>query len=361
MGLRADARDAAVTADRIPDDVDVVTPASEEELADHLRGATATKRTVAIWGGGTHRDMGYSVSPDLVVSTRGLMGVVDWQPDDLTVVVRAGTAVSDLEAELNRGGQTAVLPERPGAATVGGIVASGSSAYARLRYGPTRDRILEVQAATGDGRLIKGGGRVVKNVTGYDLPRLFTGSFGSLGVITSVCLKLWPLTESSRTVIVDEAPPTRVVYRPRAVLETPEGVRVFLSGTRREVDEQIRRLGGEEREGLEYPPAVEGEVVWSLRVRPGQVARALDRLPAGRRFVAQHGVGEITFEAPAAFDVTDLRAWAEAEGGALVRLRGMSENDPWGTPPPALELQRRIVAAFDPARILEPARLPGRL
>jgi glycolate oxidase FAD binding subunit len=344
-----------------PDDVEVVSPTSDDELSGVLREATAERRTVAVWGGGTHRAVGYEVRPDRVISTAGMSGVVDWQPDDLTVVVAAGTPVADLEEELNRGRQTAVLPEWPGAATVGGVVATGTSSYARLRYGPTRDRVLEVRAVTGDGRVVKGGGRVVKNVTGYDLPRLYTGSLGSLGVITSVCLKLWPLTEATRTVFVEAPPPDTVVYRPRAVLQTDEDVRVFLAGTGREVDEQVRRIGGEERDGLQYPPSVEGEAVWSLRVPPGVVGQAVGRLPPGRRFVAQHGVGEVTFEAPASFDVTDLRAWAEAEGGALVRLRGHSEADPWGTPPPGLELQRRIVAAFDPARILEPGRLPGGL
>lgn len=349
------------TGETLPGDVEVVAPESAEEAAKILAEATDAARSVAIWGGGSHRDMGHAVTPGLVVATGGLAGVVDWQPDDLTAVVGAGTRVADLEEELRAGGQTAVLPEEAGAATVGGVVATGSSAYARLRYGPTRDRVLEVQAVTGDGRLVRGGGRVVKNVTGYDLPRLYTGSFGSLGVITSLCLKLCPLTGAERTVKLDEAPPDGLVYRPRAVLESRDGVRVLLSGTRREVDEQTHRLGGDACEGLEYPPPPTGEVVWSLRVPPGRVAAAVDMVPSGHEYVAQHGVGEVVFEAPATFDVADLRSWAEGEGGALVRLRGSSAADPWGTPPPGLELQRRIVAAFDPGRVLEPGRLPGGL
>lgn len=348
-------------ADGGADPDQVVAPATDQELAEVLRSATEERRTVSILGGATHREMGYPMSTDLTVSTASLSGVIDWQPDDLTVVVGAGIPVADLEEELRSGGQTAVLPEQPGAGTVGGAVATGSSALARLRYGPTRDRLLEVQAVTGDGRCVKGGGRVVKNVTGYDLPRLFAGSFGSLGVITSLCLKLWPLPEASRTVILDEPPTQGAVYRPRAVLQTEEAVRVLLSGTRQEVDDQVRRLGGETQEGLDHPDPLEGEVVWSLRLRPGRVAQGVRRLPPGRRFVAQHGVGEISFEAPSSFDVSDLRHWAEAQGGSLVRLRGLSEADPWGAPPPALELQRRIIASFDPARILEPGRLPGRL
>lgn len=342
-------------------DSEVVAPAGDEELAEVLGTATDERRRVSILGGTTHQQMGSPEATDLTVSTANLSGVIDWQPDDLTVVVGAGTAVADLEEELRSGGQTAVLPEQPGTGTVGGAVATGSSGLARLRYGPTRDRVLEVQAVTGDGRLVKGGGRVVKNVTGYDLPRLFAGSFGSLGVITTLCLKLWPLPEMSRTVILDQPPSEGVVYRPRAVLQTEEAVRVLLSGTRQEVDDQVHRLGGDIREGLDHPAPLEGEVVWSLRLRPGRVPEGVRRLPPGRRFIAQHGVGEVAFEVPASFDVSELRDWAENQGGSLVRLRGVSDADPWGTPPPALELQRRIVAAFDPARILEPGRLPGGL
>jgi glycolate oxidase FAD binding subunit len=242
------------------------------------------------------------------------------------------------------------------------VVAAGVSGYRRLRYGPTRDRVLEVRAVTGDGRSIKGGGRVVKNVSGYDLPRLYCGSLGSLGVITSVCLKLWPLTAAVATVHLDRVPPPGDLYRPLALLQDPEGVRVLLAGTAEDVSDSARRLGGQSVEGLDLPDPVTGECVWSLRVRPRLLAEAVSRLPPGADFVAQHGVGEVTFGAAADFDITALRAWAESTGGgALVRLRGRSEADPWGRPPPALDLQRRLIAAFDPARVLEPGRLPGRL
>ncbi|MFP3913309.1 MAG: FAD-binding oxidoreductase [Actinomycetota bacterium] len=346
----------------MPEGVEVVAPDDSEELSELLAGATREGLQVAIWGGGTHRDMGcHPGEYDLVVSTAHLTGIVDWQPDDLTVVVRAGTPVGGLEEELGAGRQSAILPEQAGAATVGGVVATSTSPYARLRYGPTRDRILEVEAVTGDGRPVKGGGRVVKNVTGYDLPRLFAGSFGSLGVITSLCLKLWPLTEATRTVVLEEPPAPSAVHRPRAVLQTRTDLRVLLSGTEREVEDQVRRLGGEEREGLEYPDPPEGEVVWSLRVPPGAMEAAVERIPDGSPFVAQLGVGEVSFGVASAFDIADLRGWAERAGGSVVRLRGSSSADPWGTPPAGLDLQRRVIAAFDPARILERGRLPGGL
>lgn len=342
-----------------PAGADRVAPESEQELAEILARASARGRKVAVWGGGTHRDIGYPTAPDLVVATAGLAGIESWEPDDLTVVVGAGTPVADLEAELGDGGQSAVLPEVPGAATVGGVVATATSAFRRLRYGPTRDRMLEVRAVTGDGRLIKGGGRVVKNVSGYDLPRLYTGSLASLGVITAVCLKLWPVPPAKATVRVGEVPPPEAVYRPLAILETRAGVDVLVEGIDDEVDEQVRRLGGAARPGLHYPDPLEGDTVWSLRLRPSLLDAARGRLPVGATFVMQHLVGEVAFSTPEDYDPLPLRQWAEGSGGTLVRLRGRSVADPWGTPPPGLELQRRVVAAFDPARILEPGRLPG--
>jgi glycolate oxidase FAD binding subunit len=340
---------------------DAVAPVNEEELAAILSHASAERLRVAIWGGGTQRDIGYPVEADLTVSTSALGGIVDWEPDDLTVVVRAGTPVAELEAELAERGQSAVLPEQPGKATVGGIVATATSAYRRLRYGPTRDRMLEVQAVTGDGRRIKGGGRVVKNVTGYDLPRLFTGSLGALGVITSVCLKLWPRTEASATVRVSDVERVRAVYRPLAVLEDRRGVRVLLEGTGPEVEDETRRLGGDVEPGLSYPESPSAATVWSVRVRPSLLGEAIRRLPAGCEFVAQHLVGEVSFGGDDDFDPSGIRNWAEGTGGRVVRLRGASDADPWGSPPPGLELQRRVVASFDPRRILEPGRLPGGL
>lgn len=348
-----------VEIDGVPGDLPTVAPASEEEMAAVMAHATERALPVAIWGGGTHRSIGNESSPRLAVGTGALDTIMAWEPDDLTVVVGAGMTVDALEAALAERGQTAVLPERAAGATVGGVVAAAVSPYRRLRYGPTRDRLLEVRAVTGDGRIVKGGGRVVKNVSGYDLPRLYTGSLGSLGCITSVCLKLWPLTETAATVRCDDIERVGIVHRPLAVLETRKEVSVLLAGTKAEVDDQARRLGGEMAAGLGYPQPPQGRMTWSIRVRPRHLADAVARLPPGADFVAQHGVGEATFGIDDESHVPQLREWAEQVGGAVVRLSGAGAVDPWGTPPTALELQRRVVAAFDPGRILERGRLPG--
>ena len=337
-------------------------PTTAEEAAAILDFASEHRMSVVPWGGGTHQ-IGAPHEPDVVVSTRALGGV-DWRPDDLTVVVGAGITVADLEAKLDERGQTAVLPENAGTATVGGVVAAGVSGWRRLRFGPTRDRLLEVVVATGDGRVIRAGGQVVKNVSGYDLPRLFTGSLGSLGIITRVCLKLWPQGAAAATVVV--ADPERalaVAHRPQAVLQTASEVSVYLAGTAAEVEAQAAALGGRVTEGLHWPERPRGAVEIVVRVPPAMVTEAV-ALVASANFVAAHGVGEVIAAGPVSEEtVAAWRTWAEAVSGSVV-VTGAPAGfaiDPWGAPPPTLVLQRRIKAAFDPLGVMVPGRLPGGL
>jgi len=340
-------------------------PSSPEDLAELLAEASAGRLKVLVWGGGTHQGLGHRVEPDLVISTSRLNRLLAWEPDDMTVVVEGGMGVEDLELRLAARGQTAVLPETPGQATVGGVLAAAISGYRRGRYGPTRDRILEVTVVTGDGRIVKAGGRVVKNVTGYDLPRLVVGSFGSLGVIVSACLKLWPRPNASATVTLDDPGVAGLVYRPLAVLADLSDTKVFLAGTHAEVEAQAMRLGGVREEGLVWPQPIPGETTWSLRVPPSMVDSALTRIPSSAIRIAQLLVGEISFSADRLEGMVDLRRWAESVGGRLVVTKAPAPLyemfDPWGSPPPALDLQRRLIEAFDPQRVINPGRLPGRI
>ncbi len=360
-------RGLGVTATvQTPFKVPTVAPDTADELATVLDGAGEENGSVLVWGGGFHQGYGHRVEPSLVVSTSSLDRVIDYQPEDLTLVVEAGAKIGEIEALLANDRRTTALPESSPGATVGGVVAAGISGFRRFRYGPTRDRVLEVSLATGDGRMVRGGGRVVKNVTGYDLPRLATGSFGSLGVITSVCLKLWPLAEASATVPVDD--PARAVhrlYRPLAVLRTETGSHAYIQGTSAEVESQAERVADSWSDGLEWPQAPQGKVSISIRVPPASTATFADRLPSDWRYVAQYGVGDIH----AAFDEFDLgflerlRSDAEHAGGALVLAGGpdslYAEFGPWGSPPPGLAIQRRLIAGFDPRRVVNPGRMPG--
>lgn len=342
----------------------VVAPESLEQAGQVLDLASEHRLPVLIWGGGTHQGLGAPIDPAILLTTHRLDRVVAWQPDDLTVVVEAGVRVGDLEAQLAERDQTAILPELPGSATVGGVVAAGVSAWRRLRYGPTRDRMLEVELVTGDGRLVRAGGRVVKNVTGYDLPRLAAGSFGGLGLIGRVCLKLWPHPAATATVTLP-ARRTDYGYRPMAIIEEPDRVRVYLGGTPEEVEARAAELDGDVSEGLQWPAPLENPIRCSLRIPPRLVHEAVDRLPAGWRYQASPGVGEVKTGAAefVAGEAETLRTWAEAQGGSLALIAAppsvYEAFDPWGSPPAGQELQRRVVARFDPRRVVNPGRLPG--
>lgn len=338
-------------------------PATIDEAKAVFSAASEERAPVLIHGAGTRQGIGHPVFPEVVVSTARLNRVVAWEPEDLTMVVEPGALVADVERALAERNQTAALPEWEGSGTVGGAIAAGISGYRRSRYGPTRERMLEATIVTGDGRVVRGGGRVVKNVSGYDIPRLATGSFGALGLIVSVCLKLLPLPRASVTVSIESpAQAWSALYRPLAVLETSEGSYVYLQGSEPEVEWQAAQLVGRAVEGLSWPAPPSGRFEASLRVPPAEVTAMVQELGAGWSFVAQHGVGmiEVAADAPDVGDILRLRGWAESRGGALVVTRGADLGvDPWGTPPSALDLQRRVVAGFDPVRIANPGRLPG--
>ncbi|MEN8115286.1 MAG: FAD-binding oxidoreductase, partial [Actinomycetota bacterium] len=168
-----------------------VAPATIDEAVAVIAAATGAEIPTAFLGGGTHSSYGRRGDVGLVVTTSRLNRIVEWQADDLTVRVEPGVRLEALEERLAERNQTAVFPETAPGATVGGVIAAGLSGYRRLRYGPTRDRVLQVQIATGYGKVITGGSPVVKSSTGYGVPRLATGSLGSLGLIGQVMIKLW--------------------------------------------------------------------------------------------------------------------------------------------------------------------------
>jgi glycolate oxidase FAD binding subunit len=349
----------------VPADVLVAAPSTPEDVSTLLRFASETGKVVDVRGGGSHHGFGSPTDPEIVVSMEKFDGVEAWDPDDLTLVVGAGMPVERLEAMLAERSQSAVLPEIPGSATVGGVISAGLSSLRRGRLLGTRERMLEVTLVTGDGRIVRAGGRVVKNVTGYDLPRFVVGAFGSLGVITSVCLKLWPVPPAAATVVVDEFPSVKVVSRPLAILEEPHQKTVFLSGTESEVDALATRLAGAYTPGLHWPADPLGSLRWSLRVPPANVTDAISRLPQSWGYLAVHGVGELRLGSASRDGASDLRDWAESIGGRLVVVEApaaaLPDFDPWGAPPPGLALQRRLIAQFDPRRIINPGRLPGGL
>lgn len=179
---------------------EVFCPASPEEAAEFVR-ENAGKALVP-WGGGTRQSLGYPLERyDAALVTTGLAQIVEYEPADLTITAQAGVTVAELQAVLAPQGQCLPLDiARPDLQTLGGVIAARANSLRRFSGGSVRDLLLGVSVINGRGEQIKGGGKVVKNVAGYDLPKLYCGSLGTLGLITEASLKVAPLPEASATV-----------------------------------------------------------------------------------------------------------------------------------------------------------------
>jgi glycolate oxidase FAD binding subunit len=172
-------------------------PKTADECAAALASANAQRRTVRIRGAGTKNYLGERRPTDLVIETTALRGVVAHVPADLTVTVAAGTPLAELRDALAAAGQFLPLDPPHAEATIGGIVAANSTGFWRARYGGVRDQLIGTTTALVDGTLAHAGGRVVKNVAGYDLNKLLIGSLGTLGVVTECTFKVLPLPRTS--------------------------------------------------------------------------------------------------------------------------------------------------------------------
>jgi glycolate oxidase FAD binding subunit len=180
----------------------VVEPEAAEDVAAVLASASQQRASVVIRGGGTKIAWGRPPSPiDIVLGTKRLNKVVAHEYADLTATVQAGARIADVNRELARHGQCLPIESPFEGATIGGAIATNDSGPLRHRYGTPRDLVIGVRLALTDGRLIKAGGNVVKNVAGYDLGKLVSGSFGSLAAIVSATFKLMPLPAASSTLI----------------------------------------------------------------------------------------------------------------------------------------------------------------
>lgn len=180
-----------------------VRPRDAEQCAAVLREAAELRSAVVPWGGGQHQELGNVPRPvEVVLSTGGMSGLVEYDVADQTIVVRAGTRLADLVAHVREDGLWLPLdPPGLARATIGGVVAANANGPLRAGYGRPRDLVLGARMAYSDGTVAKSGGRLVKNVTGFDLHRLFCGSLGSLGVLCEIALRLRPLPEREASVV----------------------------------------------------------------------------------------------------------------------------------------------------------------
>jgi glycolate dehydrogenase FAD-binding subunit len=341
--------------------VDLIHPHSKRDVVDAIRTASAAETRVLTVGGRQHIDKGNPSEVDAELWTTLLDDRVAYDPAEMLCVVEAGMRLHDLRTMLAEGGQEWPV-DAPEDATVGGVVATGGPTIRQLRVGTMRDTVVEMEVVTGDGRLIKSGARTVKNVTGYDVHRLLTGSLGTLGVIVQVALKVRPLPRATRTLVNEEGGVElgrRVlggVPLPAAVLAEPDRLVVRLEGWPDEVDEQIaaaRSIASFDETGDPFPEAgfPGATSVAEAAVVPSRLPQLLSGI---ERYRAMLGVGIAWVPFEDAEALAGFRARAAELGGIAPVIRGPGGlGDP---AVPAAEVQRRVRTAMDPAGILAPGR-----
>jgi glycolate oxidase FAD binding subunit len=388
---------------------EVAEPATPEEAAEVMRGCARDRRRVAFMGGGT--DLGVGAPPrglDLLLRTGRLDRVVEHAPSDQIVVAEAGLTLASLQRTLAVHGQRLALdPPAAARATVGGVVAANAYGPRRARYGTARDLIIGLSLVRADGVAARGGGKVVKNVAGFDLPRLMVGSLGTLALITSATFRLHPLPEASLTVLVApvtgsqawalvtatreaQLEPTSVMLR-----AAPGGLRLAIrfEGFGPGVRQQAERLSGlVSRLGLrgELLDDAGAEAFWSGletdRTSPGVRVR-LAAPPSALEALAAAVVGPLTGALQQGWAAIDPWVGCGFAGGlpvdpaaavaaltrarqALVPLGGTltlaaappevrAGFDPWGPAPPAAGVMRRLKTQLDPDGRLAPGRFVG--
>jgi glycolate oxidase FAD binding subunit len=403
----------ADAVDGVPAEL-VAEPASVAEASRVLAAACRAGKKVVVVGNGGKLGLGNPPErADLILCTRRLDRVLEHAAGDLVVRVEAGARLADVQAALAPAGQWLALdPPEPGA-TVGGVVAANASGPRRLRYGTVRDLIIGITVVLADGTVARAGGKVVKNVAGYDLSKLFCGSLGTLGLIAEATFRLHPRPAAAAVVTLQVKRPEQLGEAVRRLLRStlvpsaieltwhdpfgPSGLlTVVIEGIRPGVEAQAAaaaELLGEVGEaevlgpgGTEAALSQLGALPWEkaevgikVAVPPAELPGALTDLATGwlghGRLAAHAGTGvlRVGLAGPDLDSADQVEAFADvvakaraglaARGGTLVVAEappGLKRAmDPWGPPGDAVELMRRVKQQFDPDRQMSPGRFVG--
>jgi glycolate oxidase FAD binding subunit len=396
----------------------VARPGSVSEAGQVLAASAADGLTVAFVGGASKLGLGNPPERvDLLVSTDGLDQVLEHAAGDLVVRVQGGARLADLQAALAPAGQWLALDPPEPRATVGGVVAANASGPRRLRYGTVRDLIIGITVVLADGTVARAGGKVVKNVAGYDLAKLFCGSLGTLGLVAEATFRLHPLPAAAAAVTleVDTAervgaavgPLLRSALEPSAVElawpdpQLPGRLTVVFEGIGPGVEAQaaacaelLGRVGPAAVAGpgetdaalatLGARPFEKADVGVKVACPPADLPAVLADLRAGLLgwagpVSAHAGTGVLWMASDAregeleadggrtvpalAQRITEARERLAARGGSLVLVKAPPElkraADAWGPAGDALGLMRRVKERFDPDRRLSPGRFVG--
>lgn len=313
---------------------------TETSLAAAVREARESGALLEIEGGGTllARLSAQGRGERRTLSLSGYSGVVAYEPDDLTITVRAGTPVAELAAAVEGSGQECPI-DGPGS-TVGGRIASGLSGIRRRGVGHVREWLLGGRLVTAGGDAIRFGAPTVKNVTGYDLARLICGSWGTLAVLTHVTLRVRPLPRFRGWFTTEDvAFSPESLYGPASVLRDRERHHVLLEGHPRDCLEQARRADLDESDRPPLPGAVR------IAVPPERIVDVVARIDGP--WTAQVGVGIVHADPPPA-SMPSLRDRVESLGGRMLVLDRESGVPAFGSPGAASALDARVKASLDP-------------
>ena len=348
-------------------DADLIGP-----LRERVRAAAADATPLAVTGGGTKDFLGRITQAE-PLRVSGHRGIVTYEPTELVLSARSGTPLAEVNAALSEQGQTLAF-EPPGfgdSATVGGTIAAGLSGPARPYAGSARDFVLGTRVLNGRGEALRFGGEVMKNVAGYDVSRLMTGAYGTLGVLLEVSLKVLPRPGVVRTLAFD-LPAAEAIRQCNAWAAKPfpitgachdgERLRVRLAGTSGGVASASDVLGGESADadafwtGLREQTlpffTASGPPLWRVSVPPGAAMTEL-----GGDTLLDWG-GAVRWVRTAA-SAAEVRTAASSAGGHAMLFRGGDRTGSVFHPlaPAVRRLHERIKAAFDPAGILNPGRM----
>ena len=381
----------------------VAEPAAERELATVLRLATNAGFSVIPRGGGTK--LGWGNPParaDLILSTSRLNKIIEHAWADLTVSVEAGCTIEKLQATLAQHGQRLALDALwPARATIGGILSSNDSGSLRLRFGALRELIIGVTLALSDGTLASSGGKVVKNVAGYDLQKLATGALGTLGVITRAVFRVHPIPKTSKTFsistqtfeesqrvlsTVQDSKLAHTALHVRAASDARPSVDVLFEGTEAGLtaqEVQLKKLLAPNALS-DFPSAVwnaredlwknsDSAAIAKFSVLPVEIAQTLEYIQRlGTRYqsswqasVEAFGIGWLRLDGSPQnlYSASqELRAQLESKSGSLILLHRpptLLMFDAWGSTGDALPLMRAVKHQLDPKNTLNPGRFLG--
>jgi glycolate oxidase FAD binding subunit len=379
-------------------DLPVETPTTPQDVAE----VVARGRPLEIVGGGTKRRIGAVRAAKAVLSLAKLDKVVDYQPEELVLTVQPGAKLSVLEKLVAAEGQ--MLPFEPpkltrllgakGQSTIGGVVATGLSGPRRIRAGAARDHVLGISAVTGRGEIVKAGGKVVKNVTGYDLSKLVAGSWGTLAVLTEVTLKVLPAAKTETTLLLFGLSEERASMAMQRAMNAPaevsgaahlpaataaraplkahmpvtalrlEGFEASVAARAEALGAALQGFGRVDRLDAAHSREFWGQVreveafwrerrpLWRVSVPPAEGWRVADGIDGDALHDWAGGLVWLASEAPAAA----IRARARELGGHAALYRG--EGPAFGAlDGPLAALSARVKAAFDPNGVLNPGRL----